>query len=104
LLVLLSSTDQYQRQIQVRGIQRRAAMVVVVSVAVVHVEAVTSFDATRPTEAFIADLATDAFCVGYAAALRKGGTAQTQTPWSLKSSTVAGCCSAEQYRAASSYP
>jgi hypothetical protein len=39
-------------------------VVVVVSVAVVHVEAVTSFDATRSTEAFIADLATDAFCVG----------------------------------------
>jgi hypothetical protein len=39
-------------------------MVVVVSVAVVHEEAITSLDATRPTEAFIADLATDAFCVG----------------------------------------
>jgi hypothetical protein len=41
-----------------------AAMVVVVSVAVIHVEAVTSLDTTRPAEAFVADLATDAFCVG----------------------------------------
>jgi len=39
-------------------------MVVVVSVAVVHEEAITSLDATRSTEAFIADLATDAFCAG----------------------------------------
>jgi hypothetical protein len=39
-------------------------MIVIVSVAVVHVEAVTSLDTTRPAEAFIADLATDAFCVG----------------------------------------
>jgi len=42
----------------------RATMVVVVSIAVVHVEAVTSLDTTRPAETFIADLATDAFCVG----------------------------------------
>ena len=41
-----------------------AAMVVVVSVAVIHVEAVTSLDTTRPAEAFVADLATDAFCAG----------------------------------------
>jgi hypothetical protein len=41
-----------------------AAMVVVVSVAVIHVEAVTSLDTTRSAEAFVADLATDAFCVG----------------------------------------
>jgi hypothetical protein len=39
-------------------------VVVVVSVAVVHVEAITSLDATRSTEAFVAHLATDAFCVG----------------------------------------
>jgi len=39
-------------------------MVVVVSVAVVHVEAITSLDATRSTEAFIAHLATDAFRAG----------------------------------------
>jgi hypothetical protein len=39
-------------------------VIVSVAVAVVHVEAVTSLDATRPAEAFIADLATDAFCVG----------------------------------------
>jgi hypothetical protein len=39
-------------------------VVVVVSVAVIHVEAITPLDATRPTEALIADLATDAFCVG----------------------------------------
>jgi hypothetical protein len=41
-----------------------SAMVVVVSVAVIHVEAIASLDATSSTEAFIADLATDAFCVG----------------------------------------
>jgi hypothetical protein len=41
-----------------------ATMVVVVSVAVIHVEAVTSLDTTRSAEAFVADLATDAFCVG----------------------------------------
>jgi hypothetical protein len=39
-------------------------MVVIVSVAIVHVEAVTSLDTTRSAEAFIADLATDAFCAG----------------------------------------
>jgi hypothetical protein len=39
-------------------------VVVVVSVAVIHVEAITSLDTTRSAEAFIADLATDAFCVG----------------------------------------
>jgi hypothetical protein len=39
-------------------------VVVIVSVAVIHVEAITPLDAMRPTEAFIADLATDAFCVG----------------------------------------
>jgi hypothetical protein len=39
-------------------------MVIVVSVAVIHVEAVTSLDTTRSAEAFVADLATDAFCVG----------------------------------------
>jgi hypothetical protein len=44
-------------------------VVVIVSVAVIHVEAIhveaiTPLDATRPTEAFIADLATDTFCVG----------------------------------------
>jgi hypothetical protein len=40
------------------------AMVVIVSIAAVHVEAVTSLDTTRSTEAFIADLATNAFCAG----------------------------------------
>src|SRR5262249_8195369 len=39
-------------------------IIVIVSVAVVHVEAVTSLDTTRSAEAFIADLATDAFCAG----------------------------------------
>jgi hypothetical protein len=39
-------------------------MVVIVSVAVVHVKAVTCLDTTRSAEAFIADLATDAFCAG----------------------------------------
>jgi hypothetical protein len=39
-------------------------IIVIVSVAVVHVEAVTSLDTTRSAEAFVADLATDAFCVG----------------------------------------
>jgi hypothetical protein len=39
-------------------------MVVVVSVAVVHVEAVTSFDATRAAEAFVAHLTTNAFRAG----------------------------------------
>jgi hypothetical protein len=37
---------------------------VVVSVAIIHVEAITPLDATRSTEAFVADLATDAFCAG----------------------------------------
>jgi hypothetical protein len=41
-----------------------ATMVVIVSVAVVHVEAVTSFDATRSAEAFVAHLTTDAFRAG----------------------------------------
>jgi hypothetical protein len=41
-----------------------STMVVVVSVAVIHVEAIASLDATSSAEAFIADLATDAFCVG----------------------------------------
>jgi hypothetical protein len=40
-----------------------AMMIIIVSVAVVHVEAVTSLDTTRSAEAFVADLATDAFCV-----------------------------------------
>jgi hypothetical protein len=39
-------------------------MIVKISVAIVHVEAVTSLDTTRSAEAFIADLATDAFCAG----------------------------------------
>jgi hypothetical protein len=39
-------------------------MVIIVSVAVIHVEAVTSLDTTRSAEAFVADLATDAFCAG----------------------------------------
>jgi hypothetical protein len=39
-------------------------MIGIISVAVVHVEAVTSIDTTRSAEAFIADLATNAFCVG----------------------------------------
>jgi hypothetical protein len=38
-----------------------ATMVVVVAVAVVHVEAVTPLDATGSTEAFVAHLTTDAF-------------------------------------------
>jgi hypothetical protein len=42
----------------------RPTMVVVVSIAVVHVEAITSLDATRSAEAFIADLATNAFRAG----------------------------------------
>jgi hypothetical protein len=41
-----------------------STMVVVVSVAVIHVEAIASLDTTRSAEAFIADLATDAFCAG----------------------------------------
>jgi hypothetical protein len=49
-----------------RSMELNASMmvVVVVSIAVIHVEAVTSLDTTRSAEAFIADLATDAFCVG----------------------------------------
>jgi hypothetical protein len=39
-------------------------MAVVVSVSVVHVEAVTSLDATGSTEAIVAHLLTNAFCVG----------------------------------------
>jgi hypothetical protein len=39
-------------------------MAVIVSVAVIHVQAVTSLDTTRSAEAFVADLATDAFCAG----------------------------------------
>jgi hypothetical protein len=39
-------------------------MIVIVSVAVVHVEAVTSFDATRPAESIVAYLLTDAFRAG----------------------------------------
>jgi hypothetical protein len=39
-------------------------VVVIVSIAVVHVEAVTSFDATGSTETFVAHLTTDAFCAG----------------------------------------
>jgi hypothetical protein len=39
-------------------------MVVVVSIAVVHVEAVTYLDTTRSAEAFVAHLTTDAFRAG----------------------------------------
>jgi hypothetical protein len=39
-------------------------VVVVVSVAVVHVEAITPLDATGSTEALVAYLMTDAFCAG----------------------------------------
>jgi hypothetical protein len=41
-----------------------STMIVVVSVAVIHVEAITSLDTTRSAKAFVADLAADAFCVG----------------------------------------
>jgi len=38
-----------------------STVVVVVSVAVIHVEAITSLDTTRSAEAFVAHLTTDAF-------------------------------------------
>jgi hypothetical protein len=41
-----------------------ATMVVVVSIAVVHVETITAVDATGSTEAFVAHLTTDAFRAG----------------------------------------
>jgi hypothetical protein len=41
-----------------------AMMMVIVWVAVVHVEAVNSLYTTRSAEASVADLATDAFCSG----------------------------------------
>jgi hypothetical protein len=41
-----------------------ATMVVVVSIAVVHVKAVTTLNATGSTEAFVAHLTADAFRAG----------------------------------------
>ena len=59
LQVLATDIDAKSRSMEFNA---SVTMVVIVSVAVVHVEAVTSLDTTSSAEAFIADLATDAFC------------------------------------------